>query len=77
MSTSEFKEKRGLSGSTLSYRHLSYRVDARGKSGGSKLLLDDVSVTLRAGELLAIMVRRTRPNSVVASPLFTEVMWVF
>jgi hypothetical protein len=36
-----------------------------------------VSVTLRAGELLAIMVRRTRPNSVVASPLFTEVMRVF
>ncbi|KAJ7301568.1 P-loop containing nucleoside triphosphate hydrolase protein [Mycena albidolilacea] len=55
MSTFEFKEKGGPSGSTLSYRHLSYRVDAKGKGGGSKLLLDDVSVTLRAGELLAIM----------------------
>ncbi|KAJ7455553.1 P-loop containing nucleoside triphosphate hydrolase protein [Mycena latifolia] len=41
------------SGSTLSFQHLSYQVDSKGSKG--KLLVDDVSVTVRAGELLAIM----------------------
>ncbi|KAJ7462986.1 ABC-2 type transporter-domain-containing protein [Mycena latifolia] len=41
------------SGSTLSFQHLSYQVDPKGSKG--KLLVDDVSVTVRAGELLAIM----------------------
>ncbi|KAJ7158040.1 P-loop containing nucleoside triphosphate hydrolase protein [Mycena crocata] len=42
------------SGSTLSFAHLSYEVPAKGK-GSKKLLVDDVSVTVKAGELLAIM----------------------
>ncbi|KAJ6542947.1 P-loop containing nucleoside triphosphate hydrolase protein [Mycena capillaripes] len=41
------------SGSTLSFLHLSYQVDTKGSKG--KLLVDDVSVTVKAGELLAIM----------------------
>ncbi|KAJ7742944.1 P-loop containing nucleoside triphosphate hydrolase protein [Mycena maculata] len=41
------------SGSTLSFLRLSYQVDLKGTKG--KLLVDDVSVTVRAGELLAIM----------------------
>ncbi|KAJ7088263.1 P-loop containing nucleoside triphosphate hydrolase protein [Mycena epipterygia] len=41
------------SGSTLSFLHLSYQVDSKGSKG--KLLVDDVSVTVKAGELLAIM----------------------
>ncbi|KAJ6457693.1 P-loop containing nucleoside triphosphate hydrolase protein [Mycena sanguinolenta] len=40
-------------GSTLSFLHLSYQVDAKDSKG--KLLVDDVSVTVKAGELLAIM----------------------
>lgn len=40
-------------GSVLSFEHLSYAVDAK---QGKKLLLDDVSVDIRAGELLAVMV---------------------
>jgi hypothetical protein len=43
------------SGSTLSFLHLSYRVDSKGNEG--KVLVDDVSVAVKAGELLAIMVR--------------------
>ncbi|KAF9043399.1 P-loop containing nucleoside triphosphate hydrolase protein [Panaeolus papilionaceus] len=39
--------------STLSYRHLSYSV--RTTSGENKMLIDDISVDVRAGELLAIM----------------------
>jgi ABC-type glutathione transport system ATPase component len=42
------------SGSTLSFLHLSYRVDSNGREG--KVLVDDVSVAVKAGELLAIMV---------------------
>ncbi|KAJ7019734.1 P-loop containing nucleoside triphosphate hydrolase protein [Mycena alexandri] len=41
------------SGSTLSFLHLSYQVQSKGGKG--KLLVDDVSVTVKAGELLAIM----------------------
>ncbi|KAJ7930944.1 P-loop containing nucleoside triphosphate hydrolase protein [Mycena leptocephala] len=41
------------SGSTLSFLHLSYRVDSKGREG--KVLVDDVSVAVKAGELLAIM----------------------
>ncbi|KAF7373722.1 ABC transporter domain-containing protein [Mycena sanguinolenta] len=40
-------------GSTLSFLHLSYQVNAKESKG--KLLIDDVSVTVKAGELLAIM----------------------
>ncbi|EAU87223.1 hypothetical protein CC1G_10502 [Coprinopsis cinerea okayama7 len=40
------------SGSTLSYQHLSFSVSTK---KGSKVLLDDVSVDIKAGELLAIM----------------------
>ncbi|KAK7022533.1 ABC transporter domain-containing protein [Favolaschia claudopus] len=56
MSSREDVEKQvNPSGSTLSFLHLSYEVDsAKGKKVG-KLLVDDVSVTVRAGELLAIM----------------------
>ncbi|KAF8207443.1 P-loop containing nucleoside triphosphate hydrolase protein [Mycena galopus ATCC 62051] len=42
------------SGSSLSFLHLSYRVETKGGKG--KLLVDDISVTVKAGELLAIMV---------------------
>jgi hypothetical protein len=42
------------SGSTLSFEHLSYRVEVKGSKG--KFLVDDVSVTVKSGELLAIMV---------------------
>ncbi|KAJ6498435.1 P-loop containing nucleoside triphosphate hydrolase protein [Mycena vitilis] len=49
-------EKGGAAGlSTLAFEHLSYRVQGKGKAEG-KLLVDDVSVTVKAGELLAIMV---------------------
>lgn len=41
------------SGSVLSYEHLSYEVGIKGRT---KRLVDDVSVQVRAGELLAIMV---------------------
>ncbi|KAF7373135.1 ABC transporter domain-containing protein [Mycena sanguinolenta] len=40
-------------GSTLSFLHLSHQVDAKESKG--KFLVDDVSVTVKAGELLAIM----------------------
>ncbi|KAF5309448.1 hypothetical protein D9619_012477 [Psilocybe cf. subviscida] len=40
-------------GTVLSYRNLSYAVDTPG--GGTKLLLDDISVDIKPGELLAIM----------------------
>ncbi|KAJ7246166.1 P-loop containing nucleoside triphosphate hydrolase protein [Mycena haematopus] len=40
-------------GSTLSFLHLSYQVDTKDNKG--KFLVDDVSVTVKAGELLAIM----------------------
>jgi len=40
-------------GSVLSYKNLSYSVKAK---AGQKQLIDDVSVDVRAGELLAIMV---------------------
>ncbi|KAJ7930537.1 P-loop containing nucleoside triphosphate hydrolase protein [Mycena leptocephala] len=45
------------SGSTLSFLHLSYQVDSKRSKG--KLLVDDVSVTVKAGELLAIMVGKS------------------
>ncbi|KAJ7636811.1 P-loop containing nucleoside triphosphate hydrolase protein [Roridomyces roridus] len=41
------------SGSVLSFSHLSYQADSKGAKG--RLLVDDVSVSVRAGELLAIM----------------------
>ncbi|KAI0789359.1 P-loop containing nucleoside triphosphate hydrolase protein [Abortiporus biennis] len=41
-----------LKGSVLSFRHLNYEVPAK---GGFKRLVDDVSVDVRAGEMLAIM----------------------
>ncbi|KAJ6600331.1 P-loop containing nucleoside triphosphate hydrolase protein [Mycena vulgaris] len=41
------------SGSSLSFLHLGYEVNSKGSKG--KLLVDDVSVTVKAGELLAIM----------------------
>jgi hypothetical protein len=44
------------SGSTLSFLHLSYQIDTKRSKG--KLLVDDVSVAVKAGELLAIMVSR-------------------
>lgn len=40
--------------SVLSFSHLGYEVTV--KSGASRKLLDDVSVEIKAGELLAIMV---------------------
>ncbi|KAJ2924403.1 hypothetical protein H1R20_g12699, partial [Candolleomyces eurysporus] len=42
------------SGSVLSYEHLSYVVSTE-KKGLPKVLVDDISVKVRAGELLAIM----------------------
>jgi len=41
--------------SVLSFAHLSYEVTLKG--GAVKKLLDDVSIEVKAGELLAIMVR--------------------
>ncbi|KAJ7222173.1 P-loop containing nucleoside triphosphate hydrolase protein [Mycena pura] len=46
-------EKKPHLGSTLSFRHLSYQADTKGSKG--RLLVDDVSLTVRAGELLAIL----------------------
>jgi hypothetical protein len=43
-------------GSVLSYKNLSYSVKTK---AGQKQLIDDVSVDIRAGELLAIMVSWT------------------
>ena len=43
-------------GSVLSYKNLSYSIKTK---AGQKQLIDDVSVDIRAGELLAIMVCRT------------------
>lgn len=43
------------SSSVLSFCHLSYHVPDT-KGGGKKALVDDVSVEIKAGELLAIMV---------------------
>jgi ABC-type glutathione transport system ATPase component len=43
------------SGSILRFSHLSYQVKTKG--GVAKVLVDDVSVEIKAGELLAIMVR--------------------
>lgn len=43
-------------GSVLSYKNLSYSVKTK---AGQKQLIDDVSVDIRAGELLAIMVCQT------------------
>ncbi|TFK32547.1 P-loop containing nucleoside triphosphate hydrolase protein [Crucibulum laeve] len=45
--------KNASSGSVLSYNHLTYEV--KSKKGTTKKLVDDVSVNIRAGELLAIM----------------------
>ncbi|KAG6918439.1 hypothetical protein DXG01_014620 [Tephrocybe rancida] len=42
-----------LTNSVLSFSHLSYQVGVKG--GARKTLLDDVSVEIKAGELLAIM----------------------
>lgn len=52
-STSSLDARTPSSGSTLSYRHLSYNVKV---ADGRKTLVDDVSVDIRPGELLAIMV---------------------
>jgi hypothetical protein len=41
--------------SVLRFSHLSYQVKTKG--GVAKVLVDDVSVDIKAGELLAIMVR--------------------
>ncbi|KAF8956621.1 P-loop containing nucleoside triphosphate hydrolase protein [Flammula alnicola] len=41
-----------VAGSLLSFKHLSYAI---GTKSGAKLLIDDISVNIRAGELLAIM----------------------
>lgn len=41
-------------GSILSCRHLTYSVPVKG--GEDKVLVDDVSLDVKAGELLAIMV---------------------
>ncbi|KAJ7754347.1 ABC-2 type transporter-domain-containing protein [Mycena maculata] len=50
-----------LSGSTLSFLHLSYQVNPKGMKG--RLLVDDVSVTVRAGKstLLDLMALRKTP----------------
>ncbi|KAJ7500865.1 P-loop containing nucleoside triphosphate hydrolase protein [Mycena galericulata] len=55
MPTSRNLEKpaQNPSGSMLSFLHLSYQVDSKGSKG--KLLVDDVSVTVKAGEPLAIL----------------------
>lgn len=42
------------SGSILCFSHLSYQVKTKG--GLAKVLVDDVSVKIQAGQLLAIMV---------------------
>lgn len=41
------------SGSILCFSHLSYQVKTKG--GLAKVLVDDVSVKIQAGQLLAIM----------------------
>ena len=43
-------------GSVLSYKNLSYALKTK---AGQKRLIDDISVDIRAGELLAIMVCRS------------------
>jgi ABC-type glutathione transport system ATPase component len=43
------------SGSLLRFSHLTYQVKTKGSA--AKVLVDDVSVVIKAGELLAIMVR--------------------
>lgn len=45
-----------VTGSLLSFKNLNYAVKMK-DDGGSKLLIDDISVDIRAGELLAVMVR--------------------
>ncbi|KAG6826280.1 hypothetical protein H0H92_000461 [Tricholoma furcatifolium] len=51
-------------GSVLSFSHLTYHV--QGKGGATKKLLDNVSIDIKAGELLAIMVRtRTLMSQII------------
>lgn len=50
--TAEPKQVNG-GGSILSFRHLSYAVNTK---RGQKMLIDEVSVDVYAGQLLAIMV---------------------
>ncbi|KAJ7485788.1 P-loop containing nucleoside triphosphate hydrolase protein [Mycena latifolia] len=45
-------ERAAIPGSILSFLHLSYQLDSK---GSKRLLVDGVSVTVKAGELLAIM----------------------
>lgn len=52
-SSKDIEEKRGFSGSMLSLHHLSYQVSSASRK---KILVDDVSVSVKAGELLAVMV---------------------
>lgn len=56
-------QARQSSNSVLRFSHLTYSVPA--KAGGDKKLVDDVSLEVRAGELLAIMVRPTQPANFV------------
>lgn len=51
---SEESLTRNSSKSVLSFSHLSYQVATK---DGMKKMVDDVSVEIRAGELLAVMVR--------------------
>jgi len=54
--TPDPKSTTGPGSSTLVYKHLSFEVP--GKAGSEpKRLVDDVSVKVKAGELLAIMVK--------------------
>lgn len=70
-SSSASSVSRPSKGSILSYEHLSYSVSTK---QGVKLLVDDISLDIRAGELLAIMVRtfdrtfRCTQNSFVQGP---------
>jgi ABC-type glutathione transport system ATPase component len=43
------------SGSLLRFSHLNYQVKTKGSA--AKVSVDDISVVIKAGELLAIMVR--------------------
>jgi hypothetical protein len=45
------------SGSLLRFSHLNYQIKTNLKGSAAKVLIDDISVVIKAGELLAIMVR--------------------
>lgn len=55
-SSRDIAEKVGVGGSILSLSNLSYQVSLANQK---KILVDDVSASVRAGELLAVMVSRT------------------